>query len=78
MKTAISLPDSVFDEAERLARDLGLARSQLYAAALVEYIARHRNSTVTAELDAVYAAELSDLDPAFAENALRTLRDTEW
>lgn len=34
MKTAISLPDSVFEEAEALAQQLGLSRSELYTKAL--------------------------------------------
>lgn len=33
MKTAISLPDSVFEEAEALAKQLGLSRSELYKSA---------------------------------------------
>lgn len=51
MKTAISLPDSLFEEAERLATRRGLSRSQLYQEALIEYVQRHDPETVTAEWD---------------------------
>lgn len=34
MKTAVSIPDPLFEAAERLARRRGLRRSQLYAEAL--------------------------------------------
>ncbi|MDZ7631520.1 MAG: hypothetical protein U5K74_09270 [Gemmatimonadaceae bacterium] len=40
MKTAISLPDALFDEADAVAYRLGVSRSQLYATALAEYIAK--------------------------------------
>src|SRR6266511_1777128 len=41
MKTAISIPDDVFEEAERLATELQTSRSQLYSRALQEFVARH-------------------------------------
>lgn len=53
MKTAISLPDRLFDEAETLAERLGKSRSQLYAEALADYVARHDPDEVTRRLDRV-------------------------
>jgi len=41
MKTAVSIPDDVFEKAERHARRMGKSRSQLYNHALAEYVARH-------------------------------------
>jgi len=38
MKTDISLPDSVFEEAETLAKQLGLSRRELYTKALRAYL----------------------------------------
>ena len=46
MKTAISIPDDVFEEAERLARRMGKSRSRLYQHALAEYVARHAPGNV--------------------------------
>jgi len=43
MKTAISIPDPLFDAAEDVADRLGVSRSQLYAKALAEYVAKHRD-----------------------------------
>ena len=42
MKTAISLPDDLFSEADLLAKSLGKSRSRLVAEALAEYVAKHR------------------------------------
>ncbi|MDF1563866.1 MAG: hypothetical protein P1V51_12530 [Deltaproteobacteria bacterium] len=53
MKTAVSIPDEVFADADRLAKRLSKSRSQLYAEALAEYIARRQADSVTAQLDEV-------------------------
>jgi len=56
MKTAISIPDSVFQEAEKLAERLNISRSALYTAAIADYIARRTGEDITARLDRVYGA----------------------
>ena len=55
MKTAISLPDKLFQDADEFARRAGLSRSELYATAVAEYLARRNDAVVTARLDAVYS-----------------------
>jgi metal-responsive CopG/Arc/MetJ family transcriptional regulator len=47
MKTAVSIPDEVFAEAERLASELQTSRSQLYSRALQEFVARHAPERLT-------------------------------
>ena len=66
MKTAISLPDTLFEAADRLAEKLGLSRSQLYQRALAQYLNAHGQSAVTEALDQLYGTggENSGLDPA--------------
>lgn len=66
MKTAISLPDQLFRQAEDLARHLGIPRSQLYARALTAYLEAQAPSQITAALDGVYGEVDSSLDPALA------------
>ena len=63
MKTAISLPDELFESADALAERLGLSRSELYATAVAEYLAKHRDEDVTARLNSVFAEETSGIDP---------------
>ena len=53
MKTAISLPDKVFREAERFARRVRKTRSRLYAEALAEYLARHAPDDITESMNQV-------------------------
>jgi hypothetical protein len=56
MKTAISLPDKLFHEADAFASGAGISRSELYATAIAEYLARRNDALVTARLDLVYAS----------------------
>ena len=53
MKTAISIPDDVFADAEQLARELKKSRSRLYGDAVREYVARHSSASITQALDQV-------------------------
>ena len=48
MKTAVSLPDDPFAEAERYGQSHQLSRSALYARALSEYLIRHSDDAITA------------------------------
>jgi predicted transcriptional regulator len=78
MKTAVSIPDETFQAAERLAARLRKSRSQLYAEALAEYVARRDPEAVTEAWNAV-ADELGEEPDAFiAEAARRVLERSEW
>ena len=55
MKTAISIPDSLFNKAEKTAKYMGVSRSKLFVKALEEYITKHDGDMITEKLDEVYA-----------------------
>lgn len=86
MKTALSIPDDVFDKAEYLAKKRGMSRSELYVEAIKAYIARDGDrATITEALNKVYgdaasdrAGEAAGLDAATGRAARRTLEDVEW
>jgi metal-responsive CopG/Arc/MetJ family transcriptional regulator len=78
MKTAISLPDDLFRSGDALARRLGVSRSELYARALAEFLAKHKADQITQRLNAVYATVDSRLDPAVAEAQARVLPRETW
>jgi metal-responsive CopG/Arc/MetJ family transcriptional regulator len=80
MKTAVSLPDSLFEAADQLARQLGKSRSQLYAEALSAFLEKHRDHDITARLNAIYDTEpdLAELDPVLAALQFRSLQKEEW
>jgi len=78
VKTAISIPDEVFEAAEKLAARLGLSRSQLYATAVREYVQLRDRRAVTAQLDAVYEHADSGLELQVAEAQAASLDDEDW
>jgi metal-responsive CopG/Arc/MetJ family transcriptional regulator len=78
MKTAISLPDALFESADALAQRLGVSRSQLYATAVAEFLAKHQDTKVTERLDHVYAQQPSRLARPLRRAQARALHTTEW
>ena len=78
MKTAISLPDSLFRSADGLARRLGMSRSRLFATAVAEFIAKHRADKVTERLNDVYATTTSRMDPLLTRAQKRVSTPGEW
>ncbi len=78
MKTAISLPDDLFKSGDSLAKRLGVSRSELYARALADFVAKYKASQLTQRLNAVYADEESRLDPAIVAAQTRTLPRESW
>jgi hypothetical protein len=77
MKTAISIPEPVFRSAEVLARRLKMSRSQLYATAVAEFVARHRRNQLTQQLNEVYSDLDDTLDAGTLALQLRSLPDEE-
>ena len=78
MKTAVSLPEKIFREAERQARRLKKSRSQLYREALAEYLARHASDRVEDAMNAVCDQVGEGQDAFVAQAARRTLSRSEW
>lgn len=79
MKTAVSIPDDVFAQAEALAQRAKRSRSEVYARALSEYVARHDPDRVTEALDRVLSEiDEQEKDGFTARAARRTLRRTAW
>jgi len=78
MKTAVSIPDDVFEKVERFARRAKRSRSEVFSAALREYIARHSPDEVTEAINRA-VDEIGDQSDEFvAIAAHRILEKTEW
>lgn len=78
MKTAISLPDTVFRDAERLAKRLKKSRSKLYMEAVAEYVARHEPEAVTEALNQLVKKLDARPDEFNTAAARRVLERSEW
>jgi predicted transcriptional regulator len=82
MKTAVSIPDDVFEGAERLARRTNRSRSRLFSDALEEYLARHTPDKVTDAMNSALAQigeEAGKENDSFVSSAAHAvLERTEW
>jgi hypothetical protein len=77
MKTAISLPNDVFNDAERLSRRKHMSRSELYATAIRWYVQRESGTGITEQLNRVYRGK-PKLDPLLETAALADLPQEDW
>jgi metal-responsive CopG/Arc/MetJ family transcriptional regulator len=78
MKTAVSIPDDVFEKVERLARRGKRSRSEVFSAALREYVARHSPDEVTEAINRVCDQVGDQHDEFVSEAARKILEKTEW
>ena len=76
MKTDISIPNPVFKSAQRLAKKLGISLSELYTAALSEYLTTHEN--VTEALNQVYEVESSEMEPELVQIQMASVDEENW
>jgi metal-responsive CopG/Arc/MetJ family transcriptional regulator len=78
MKTAVSIPDDLFEGAERLARRTNRSRSRLFSDALKEYLARHTPDKVTEAMNSTLAQIGEEQDSFVSSTAHRVLERSEW
>lgn len=80
MKTAISIPDPLFDAAERLASQLGISRSELFQIAVKALLDEHEGEGITEALNAVYGTggEEEHLDAVLERLQSASLPSEDW
>ncbi len=78
MKTAISLPDPLFEAADKLAKRMKVSRSALYARAVEDFVRRNDPDDLTAEIDRVLADAPEGRDTFVDAAAGAMLRRVVW
>ena len=78
MKTAVSIPDDIFERAEEFASRGRRSRSEVYAAALDEYLARHAQDEITDSMNRVCGEVVVNDNGFLASAGRRVLTLTEW
>jgi len=78
MKTTVSIPDEVFAKADRLARRSKRSLSELFSAALSEYVARYAPDEVTEAMDRVCAAIGEQIEGFVSAAGHRVLQRSDW
>jgi len=59
IKTAVSIEEGLFYQADELAREMQVSRSRLFALALENYVAQYNSRKITEILNEVYADGLT-------------------
>lgn len=77
MKASVSIPDPLFHEAEKLAKRLGMPRSQLYARALQALVRQHAPESITAQMNATLERVGTSTDPGWERLGLEVIRRGE-
>ena len=81
MKTAISMPDELFHVAERYAEKNGLSISELYVAAVSEFIGRKKKKDkkdITQRINEICNNIDTSLSPQIRTASKRILLESEW
>ncbi len=82
MKTAISLPDNLFEKVVQLAEELHLSRSRIFTDAVRDYIDRQRNQKILHALDRVYSEVETKQETKLREQSkkhyARRLKTEKW
>jgi metal-responsive CopG/Arc/MetJ family transcriptional regulator len=78
MKTAISIPDEVFNEAELFAKNNGISRSQLFTQAVQYFVSLKKKDSITQKLNEVYSKENSSLEMQMGTMQFSSIEKEEW
>ena len=78
MKTAISVPNDLFERAEKASKKLRMSRSELYTMALDKFLETRDEEEIARKLREFYSSSIEDLDPALAAAGYRIMKRSEW
>jgi metal-responsive CopG/Arc/MetJ family transcriptional regulator len=78
MKTAISIPDDVFEAAEKTAKREGISRSKLYTRAVRHYLRKQGRKSIKEQLNAIYADQVAEIDPVLRHIQYSVLAREKW
>lgn len=78
MKTAISIPDPIFEAVEKATKSLGVSRSEFITNALKEYLQAHRYEGITEKLNELCDEESDRLDPIMETMQWMSLPKEKW
>ncbi len=78
MKVAVSVPDNIFEAAERLAKQRSVPRSQIFSEALAAYIESRGSEAVTSKLNEIYGKQPVLVDPGLDQAQLDSLSHEAW
>ena len=78
MKTAVSLPDELFQRAELEAKKSQVTRSELYQQALTDFLKSRDDEAIGRKFREVYSKTPAKVDEAIHRAQLDVMKRSEW
>lgn len=78
MKTIVSIPDDIFEQAENVARKLKISRNEFYARAVAAFLEQQHADDVTLKLNEIYNQQESNLDSQLLKLQTQLLSNETW
>ena len=78
MKTAISIPDLVFNKAEQYSKINGLSRSELFTIAIKQYVEANKLNDITEKLNSIYSKEPNGVEKEISNMQTTSVFTEQW
>ncbi len=78
MKTAISVPDDVFELSKKLAKKLNVSRSKVFAMGVKKLAEEHDEEDLIANINEVCEKVDTSVDPILFKMAMMSFPEEEW
>lgn len=72
VKTAISLEKKLFEQVNKLARDMHVSRSKLFSLAIKDFLKKQESKELLAQINKAYADHTTSEEEQKAANAMRS------
>ncbi len=78
MKTAISVSDDIFELSERLAKQLKVSRSKIFAMGVEKLGEELEKDEIITKLNDFYGKNKAEIDPVISKISNLSLHNDEW
>ncbi len=78
MKTAISVPDNLFQQIEEVSKKMGISRSRLFSMAIQEFLQHYYAENVTIKLNEVYKKGEGNIENDIDKMQALTIQEESW
>lgn len=78
MKTAISVSNDIFELSERLAKQLKVSRSKIFAMGVEKLGKEFEKDEITKKLNDFYGENKAEIDPVVSKISFLSLHNEEW
>ncbi len=78
MKTEMSIPHPLYQRSQRLAQQLDMSLPEFFLVALKDYVEHYQHDDITKQLNQIYEADESTLEPDMAHLQHMSVGQEQW